>query len=98
MTVERIKNGGALTLKIDGRLDTLNSPKLEEIINTELDGVTELTLDLNGVDYISSAGLRVLLCALKKMGSCGQMRVKNVRPMVNEIFDITGFGEILNIE
>ena len=98
MTVERIKNGCALTLVIDGRLDTLSSPELEEIINTELDGVTELTLDLNGVDYISSAGLRVLLCALKKMGSCGQMRVKNVRPMVNEIFDITGFGEILNIE
>ena len=98
MTVERIKNGGALTLVIEGRLDTLSSPMLEEIINAELDGVTELTLDFAGVDYISSAGLRVLLCALKKMGPCGQMRVKNVRPMVHEIFEITGFSEILTVE
>ena len=98
MTVERIKNGGALTLVIEGRLDTLSSPMLEEIINAELDGVTELTLDFAGVDYISSAGLRVLLCALKKMGANGNMRVINVRPMVNEIFDITGFSEILTVE
>ena len=98
MTVERIKNGGALTLVIEGRLDTLSSPVLEEIINTELDGVNDLTLDFNGVDYISSAGLRVLLCALKKPDVGGNMRVKNVRPMVNEIFEITGFNEILTIE
>ena len=98
MTVERIKNGGALTLVIDGRLDTLSSPILEEIINSELDGITELTLDFNGVDYVSSAGLRVLLCALKKPDVGGNMRLKNVRPMINEIFEITGFNEILTVE
>lgn len=98
MTVERIKNGGALTLAIEGRMDSLSSPELEEIINTELDGVNELTLDFSGVDYISSAGLRVLLCALKKPEVGGNMRVKNVCPTVSEIFEITGFNEILTVE
>ena len=98
MNVERIKNDDALTLVIGGRLDTLTSPELEEIINTELDGVTDLTLDLAGLDYISSAGLRVLLRAQKKMAAAGTMKLINVSPIIMEIFEITGFSEILTIE
>ena len=98
MTVERIKNDDALTLRIEGRLDTLNAPELEAIVNTELDGAIDLTLDFLGVDYVSSAGLRVLLMAQKKMGACGSMRLKNVSPMIKEIFEVTGFSEILTVE
>ena len=98
MNVERIKNDDALTLVIGGRLDTLTSPELEEIINTELDGVTDLTLDLAGLDYISSAGLRVLLRAQKKMAAAGTMKLVGVSPIIMEIFEITGFSEILTIE
>ena len=98
MTVERIRNNEELTLAIEGRLDTLNSPELEGIVKTELDGINDLTLDFKGVEYISSAGLRVLLCAQKKMDACGNMRVKNVSPMIMEIFEITGFNEILTLE
>ena len=98
MNVERIKNDDALTLVIGGRLDTLTSPELEEIINTELDGVTDLTLDLAGLDYISSAGLRVLLRAQKKMAAAGTMKLVSVSPIIMEIFEITGFSEILTIE
>ena len=98
MTVDRIINGGALTLVICGRLDTMSSPELEAIVLNELDGITDLTLDLAGLDYVSSAGLRVLLRAKKMMDSCGSMRVKNVSPMIMEIFEITGFNEILTVE
>ena len=98
MNVERIKNDDALTLVIAGRLDTLTSPGLEEIISTELDGVTDLTLDLAGLEYISSAGLRVLLRAQKKMAAAGTMKLVGVSPIIMEIFEITGFSEILTIE
>ena len=98
MTIERIKNEAALTLVICGRLDTLSSPELEATVDTELDGVTELTLDLASLDYISSAGLRVLLRAQKKKDTCGTMKLINVSPIIMEIFEITGFNEILTVE
>ena len=98
MTIEQYKNDTKLTLAISGRLDTLSSPELDELITNGLDNVTDLTLDFNGVDYISSAGLRVLLRAKKKMDTCGTMKLTGVSPMIMEIFEITGFNKILTVE
>ena len=98
MNIERIKNGDALTLALTGRLDTVTSPELDAIISSELDGVTDLTLDFAGLDYFSSAGLRVLLRAQKKMAACGRMKLINVSQIIMEIFEITGFSEILTVE
>ena len=98
MNIERIKNGDALALALTGRLDTVTSPELDAIISSELDGVTDLTLDFAGLDYISSAGLRVLLRAQKKMAACGRMKLINVSPIIMEIFEITGLSEIVTVE
>ena len=98
MTIDQYKNDTQLRLALKGRLDTMSSPELEEIISNGLDGVADLILDFAGVDYISSAGLRVLLRAKKKMDSCGTMKLTGVSPMIMEIFEITGFNEILAIE
>ncbi len=96
MTINKIKDGNALTLKIEGRLETTTAPDLEKVIKEELDGVENLTFDFSGVDYISSAGLRVLLSAQKTMKNA--MKVTGANEIVTEIFDITGFSDILNIE
>ena len=98
MTIDRYKNDTQMRIALNGRLDTVTSPELDEIVNTGLDGVTDLTLDFAGLDYFSSAGLRVLLRAKKKMDACGTMKLVGVSPMIMEIFEITGFNEILNIE
>ena len=98
MTITKEANGSALTLKIDGRLETTTAPELEAVIKNELDGVTELTYDFSNLDYISSAGLRVLLSSHKKMSAQGSMKVINANEIVAEIFSITGFSDILNIE
>ena len=98
MKINLETNGTNAVISPEGRLDTMNSPELEELVNTGLDGVETLTLDCAGLEYISSAGLRVLLRAQKKMDSCGTMKLINVSPMIMEIFDITGFSEILTIE
>ena len=98
MTINKIKNGGSLILCPEGRLDTVTAPELEKIINEELAGVTELILDFKGLSYISSAGLRVLLSARKKMDAQGTMTVKNVNETIKEIFELTGFADFLNIE
>lgn len=98
MNIKLETNGAEALITLEGRLDTLNSPELEEIVKTGLEGVTDLTLDFAGVDYVSSAGLRVLLCAQKKMNACGSMRLRNVCPMIAEIFEVTGFNEILTVE
>lgn len=98
MTIETTRDNRAASLIITGRVDTVTSPELEELIEHGLDDVTDLTLDFAGVDYISSAGLRVLLRAQKRMNECGSMKLINVKPIVNEIFEITGFNEILIIE
>ncbi len=97
MTVTKTKDGCRLTAAVSGRLDTVTSPALEAELN-DLDGVTELTIDLSGLDYISSSGLRVLLSLQKRMNACGEMKVINVNETVSEIFDITGFSDILTIE
>ena len=98
MTINQEVNGSSLKLALEGRLDTLTSPQLEEKLNASLDGVAELVLDLEKLDYMSSAGLRVLLAAQKKMNQQGSMKVTNVNPIIMEIFEVTGFSEILTIE
>ena len=85
-------------IEITGRLDTTTAPELEETIATDVSDKTNLVLDVKGMEYVSSAGLRVLLAAQKKMSKHGTMKVVNVCPEVMEIFEITGFTEILTIE
>ena len=98
MTIGKQKNGEALTLKVEGRLDTITSPELETVLKEELDGVSDLTFDFSALDYISSAGLRVLLAAQKRMNKQGEMKVTGVSEIIMEIFDVTGFTDILTIE
>ena len=98
MTVQQIKNENALTVALEGRLDTMTAPELEATLKTALEGVEELTFDFEKLDYISSAGLRVLLAAQKTMNNQGSMKVKNVNEIILEIFEVTGFSDILTIE
>ena len=95
INIER-ENGKAL-MKIEGRLDTTTAPELEKAINGEGDELKSLVLDFGGVDYISSAGLRVLLTAQKKMNVQGSMELANVSEAVMDIFEMTGFADILVI-
>ena len=98
LRIEKTTENNSLTYTLSGRLDTLTAPELELDLNGALDGVTELIFDLNALDYLSSAGLRVLLTAQKRMNTQGAMRVRNVNETIREIFDITGFSDILTIE
>lgn len=98
MTIEIIRNAEAATIEVNGRLDTTTAPSLDKTINEDVKEVKELTLDLKGLEYISSAGLRVLLSAQKKMQKIGSMKVKNVCEEVMEVFEMTGFADILVIE
>ena len=93
-TIENTKASFAL----QGRLDTVTAPDLEKALKDSLDGITELVLDFEQLEYISSAGLRVLLSAHKAMSGKGGMKVKNVNEVVREVFDVTGFADILTIE
>jgi len=98
MTINKNAEGSNLTIAIEGRLDTTTAPELENELKTALDNVTELTFDLEKLDYISSAGLRVLLSAQKTMNQKGSMKIKNVKDEIMEIFEVTGFVDILTIE
>lgn len=98
MTITKIENGKELTIALEGRLDTTTSPELEKEMSESLDGIESLTLDLEKLDYISSAGLRVLLSAQKVMNRQGQMKVIHVNEIIMEIFEVTGFTDILTIE
>lgn len=98
MKITKKQDGSALVIALEGRLDTTTAPELEAELKTCLDGITDLTLDLTDLDYISSAGLRVLLSAHKTMMKQGQMKVTNASEIVREVFDVTGFSDILNIE
>ena len=98
MTITKTQNAAALTLAVEGRLDTTTAPELEKELKSSLAGVSELTLDFAKLEYISSAGLRVLLSAQKQMSKQGSMVVKNVNELVQEVFEVTGFADILNIE
>ena len=98
MTIVEERNNNVLTLKIEGRLDTTTAPTLEKTINENLEGVTELILDMNQLTYVSSAGLRVLLSSQKKMNKIGTMKLIGVCEEVMEVFEMTGFVDVLNIE
>ena len=98
MTIEQKKNGSALLIALEGRLDTMTAPQLEAELKTALSGVEDLTFDLEKLEYISSAGLRVLLSAQKIMNRQGEMKLTGVNETVMEIFEVTGFSDILCIE
>ena len=98
MTITKNLDETKLTIALEGRLDTTTSPQLEAEMHPAIDDATELTFDLEKLAYISSAGLRVLLSAQKIMNKQGSMIIKNVCPEIMDIFDVTGFVDILNIE
>ena len=98
MTIEKNLSGTELTVKVTGRLDTTTAPELEASLNESYNGVTKLVLDFASLEYLSSAGLRVLLQAQKTMNKQGEMIIKNVNETINEIFEVTGFVDILTIE
>ncbi|MBR0280035.1 MAG: STAS domain-containing protein [Oscillibacter sp.] len=98
MTIKMERNEANLTVSLEGRLDTSTAPKLETELKTALKGVQNLTIDLAELAYVSSAGLRVLLSTQKVMNRQGEMTVRNASDAVMEIFEVTGFVDILNIE
>ena len=99
MTINKALNGTSLVVSIEGRLDTTTAPELESELRPALkDGVTELIIDLKALDYVSSAGLRVLLSAQKIMNKQGEMTVTGCSEEIMEIFEVTGFSDILNIQ
>ncbi|MBR5268435.1 MAG: STAS domain-containing protein [Lachnospiraceae bacterium] len=98
MTIEMKKNMDETIIEITGRLDTTTAPVLDKALNEEMNHVKNLVLDLKGLEYISSAGLRILLNAQKKMQKIGSMKVKHVNEVVMEVFEMTGFADILEIE
>jgi anti-sigma B factor antagonist len=98
MTIEKNLNGSELTVAIVGRLDTTTAPQLEAEFKQNIGGVEKLVLDFANLEYLSSAGLRVLLAAQKVMNKQGEMILKNVNETINEIFEVTGFIDILTIE
>ncbi len=99
MTIKKRAEGEKITLELEGRLDTSTAPSLEQEIKDSVTGeIRELILDFKGLQYISSAGLRVLLAAQKKMNRQGSMVVKNANDMVTEVFQVTGFIDILTVE
>ena len=98
MIIEVKKNIKEFIVEVVGRLDTLTAPMLDKTINENIDNTKNLVLDLKGLKYISSAGLRILLNAQKKMLKIGSMKLKNVSAEVMEIFEMTGFADILSIE
>ena len=98
MNMTKTRNGTELTIALEGRLDTTTAPELEQALKQDLEGATALTLDFSRLDYISSAGLRVLLSAHKALSRKGGMKVTHVNEIVNEVFEVTGFSDILTIE
>ena len=97
MTINTDLNGGKLTIALEGRLDTSTAPQLEDSLKNSLNGVDTLVFDFSSLEYISSAGLRVLLQAQKQMNKQGSMTVTNVSSEIMEIFEVTGFSDILTI-
>ena len=98
MTITKTQNGTDLTLVLEGRLDTITAPELEAELKKSLGDAETLCLDFTKLDYISSAGLRVLLSAHKVMSAKGGMKIVNVNEIVKEVFEVTGFAHILTIE
>ncbi len=97
MTITKTGEGNDLTIALEGRLDTTTAPDLEKEVQSSLDGVSNLTFDLSALEYISSAGLRVLLSAQKIMNKQGDMKIVGANEAIMEVFEVTGFVDILNI-
>lgn len=97
MTINKALDGTKLTIALEGRLDTTTSPLLDDEVANSLDGITELVFDFEKLEYISSAGLRVLLTAQKKMNKQGSMVVTKVNDVISEVFEVTGFADILTV-
>lgn len=98
MTISKQQTGKSAVLALEGRLDTVTAPELEKELQEILPEAEDLTLDFSALEYISSAGLRVLLSAHKVMSRKGGMKIRNVSEIVREVFDVTGFCDILTIE
>ena len=98
MVITKTTEENKLIVKVEGRLDTATAPELEQELNDAIDEAEELVFDLEGLEYLSSAGLRILLASQKKMAAKGGMKVTNVNDVIMEIFEITGFSDILTIE
>ncbi len=98
MTINKTQDGSKLAIALEGRLDTTTAPQLETEVRGSLDGITDLVFEFSKLDYISSAGLRVLLAAQKIMNKQGSMVIHNANEALMEIFEVTGFSDILTIE
>ena len=98
LNIEKKMNTSELTVDLTGRLDTTTAPELEKELKANIDGVTMLVIDMEKLEYISSAGLRVLLSAQKVMDKQGEMKVTHVNEAIMEVFEVTGFSDILTIE
>ena len=98
MKIENTTNGNEMELALSGRLDTITAPQLEAELKKNIDGITSLLFDFSDLEYLSSAGLRVLLAAQKVMNQQGSMVIKNVNDTIMEIFEVTGFADILTIK
>ena len=93
-----ITSGSKMVIELTGRLDTITAPKLDTFIHSSLEGINELCIDIEKLEYISSAGLRVIMAAYKAMKGKGAMKITHVNEVIREIFDVTGFSRVLNIE
>ena len=98
LNIKKTIENGAATFLLEGRLDTATAPELESELKSSLGGVSKLTFDMKDLEYVSSAGLRVLLSAQKIMNAQGEMKVCHVSETIMEIFEVTGFSDILDIE
>ena len=98
MTIHSQMQENTWIVSIEGRLDTNTSPELEEFLKSQLEGKKEVVLDFAALDYISSAGLRVLLATQKQMNQQGSLKIRNISETIQEIFEVTGFSDILEIE
>ncbi|MEE1254988.1 MAG: STAS domain-containing protein [Lachnospiraceae bacterium] len=98
MNIKKMINGEILTLYVAGRIDTTNAKEFEDVINSELKDITGLIMDFAELEYISSAGLRVLLIAIKQMKKQGSMKIVHSNEMVKEIFEVTGFADLVEVE
>lgn len=98
MNIEQKRNGNALTIAPEGYLDTTTAPELRAVLETALQGVKELTFDFEKLEYISSSGLRLLLLAQKAMNGQGTMKVIHANDIILEIFEVTGFADVLTVE
>ena len=98
MNITKTKNGSNLQIALEGKLDTTTAPELDKIFAENLEGTTDLIIDMEKLSYISSAGLRSLLVAQKTMNKQGTMKIRNVNDLIMEVFNITGFVDILTIE